>query len=758
MIFLRRNLEWVLFSAIVLVGTLLLIWSLIAQWGGIVDRHELRQRGQLSTVARAVHAVFNSQEIVLTLLGEQLNAHYSIGQVQAIDGIVEGMLDINVSTMGYGMLGLDGKVRMFRMREPLASSPELQQQLIEAANCSRIGEDLAMQVGRPLKPEGAPYWLVPMCQAIDDLDGEVQSYMIGAIAHSENEGFFDDIAVLGPTNIVMVMNEPDLDPILWASWQDYSTDALARRVPVETYEQAIASAEERSGQSFAEIRASGEAYAYRLDGGDGSQLGMAIHDDRYKFWVLTHTSRSELMAELWRIGSIYFAIYLSVLLGLAAVLLIISRAEHRRRSDLVYQARHDLLTGLPNRQSMLSDFAAMRRKYGQNMSLLFIDMDNFKGINDGFGHAFGDLLLHEVGQRLLTVVNDTERLARVGGDEFVALVPGTDVQQLMARATELDAALARPYMINGLRFEIGCSIGVARMIDAGTTLNDALRAGDVAMYLAKRQRNTACLFEPSMGRDYLENIRIEQNLRAAIKSGQINLVYQPLVNAEEEIIGVEALARWTDAELGAIPPMKFISVAERAGLIGRLGEYIIERSLRDAKQIERLVGRPLELSLNASPRQFQNAAFARNLIQRVQRAGLKQIRPVLEITESLFAENQESIRKDLSLLREAGIRVSLDDFGTGYSSLALLFTLPIDELKIDKRFIDQIGTSAGARALVRGIVTIARQHGLHIVAEGVESREEFELLRAAGCDTFQGYLFGRPMPLDELLAQLAEAA
>lgn len=759
LITLRRNLEWVLFATILLVATVLLVWGLLVQWDDIIDRHQLRQRAQLSTVSIAVQSVFSSQETVLSLLSDQLLVHHHFGQEDAIKVLLDSMLEINKNAIGYGMADSDGQVLMFDLRPGFAELSGFENRLVENAACDDIEAGSTTVVGKSFRASTDGDWVIPMCQAIVEKPGQpARRFMIGALVYGGNNNFFDDIAVLGHTNVIQVLHERSLKPILWASSGHVPEDYLARPVSVETYSNAVVSAEKMSGKTLDEIRTSDRAFPYQIDTGLGYQYGMAGYDSRYGFWVLTQTARKELFGELRQIGLIYASIYLIALSGILAVLLVIARAERRRHADLQYQARHDLLTSLPNRQHLMTEFLRMHSTHEESMSLLFVDLDNFKSINDGFGYAYGDLLLKRAGQRLLTIISDQERVARVGGDEFVVLVPESDPSMLKERARTIHAELTRPYMINGLRFETGCSIGIARMEETGPTFNEALRAGDIAMYAAKRQRVMTTMFQPAMGRNYLENIHIEQSLRAAIKNEQIRMVYQPLVDSNERIVSVEALARWEDEELGEIPPQKFISVAERAGLIGHLGEYIISRCLSDAQKIERILQSRLGLSINASPRQFQNDRFAKILIKRVSAAGLHFVKPSLEITESLFVGNSASIRNDLKAIRAAGIRVSLDDFGTGYSSLSMLLQLPIDELKLDKHFIDQMGAHGGSRALVEEIIAIGHQHGLQVVAEGIESRVKFDLLRSAGCDVFQGFLFARPKSLDDLLAALGSAA
>ncbi|HSH27300.1 MAG TPA: EAL domain-containing protein [Wenzhouxiangella sp.] len=281
-------------------------------------------------------------------------------------------------------------------------------------------------------------------------------------------------------------------------------------------------------------------------------------------------------------------------------------------------------------------------------------------------------------------------------------------------------------------------------------------AGSDVVSILKRHHKATSLYKPTMGQVYLENIQIEQRLRKALDDGSIYMVYQSQVDAEGKVVGVEALARWHDPELGEIGPTRFVAIAETSGLISRLGDYILERCLDDARQIARCRTAPLLFSVNISVRQFLQPEFARHVIASLGKLDRAPVVPVLEITENLFAEDYGSLAAGVKKLHGAGVGIALDDFGTGFSSLAMLRNLPIDELKIDKSFVDDLETEESSRKLVQSILAIGRNHGMRVVAEGVETQRQFEILRADGCEVFQGFLFSKPLSLERLLDELAD--
>ena len=752
---LKRSLKR-FFLALALVGTLLLVWGLYLEWQSVRKEHEFRQRAQITTIANALHATLTSQETMLTLMGGQVMTHWRMGHTDAVNEVFAQMLEINQTAAGYGLLDADVSPVALLWREAIAAPESRSESQALGADCEQSVARRQMVVGTPYRIEGSGQWLIPLCTVLHDEGREVDGFMVSALALEGPDSFFSGQAVLGRSNIVQVVRERDLSSLLWATALDLPEDYLAQPISRELYEDAISSAERISGVGFEAMRESGKPYAYRLESALGVQFGMALHDSRYRFWVLTQTSRGELLGELLRIGWVYLAVYFVVLASVLFVLVAIGRAERRRREDLIHQANHDMLTGLPNRQRMAAEFESMQCTHGKDFSLLFIDMDNFKAVNDGFGHVQGDAVLQLVGQRLKKFAGEDEKCARVGGDEFVVMTPETDVQRLMSRARALINCLTERYNVNGLSFELGCSVGIARVAEAGTSLNDVLRAADVAMYSAKPHRNAARLYEAPMGQIYLENIKIEQRLRIAIDNRAIEIVYQPQVDSGGRIVGVEALARWNDPELGPVGPARFVAIAEASGLIGPIGDHILERCLEDASALRGHAG-SLRMSINISVRQFLQPEFASRLIERVGSANLENIVPVIEITESLFVEDYGAIAEDLDAIRQAGIEIALDDFGTGFSSLALLRNLPIDELKIDKSFVDHLESEDSTRKLIQSIVAIGRNHGLSIVAEGVETQCQFEMLKEDGCDGFQGYLFARPLGFEELVEAVQSA-
>jgi len=448
-----------------------------------------------------------------------------------------------------------------------------------------------------------------------------------------------------------------------------------------------------------------------------------------------------------------FANYLTVMLVFMLIMYLlfrhIDRVERNRNNELVFQATHDALTKLPNRNYLTSTFDQWinEKKY---FSLLFIDLDSFSGINDGFGHSIGDGILVELSKRFKAITSPDELLVRHGGDEFVLLTAGPDLEQCEQRAAALIYEACDNVRAFDMTFSPSCSIGIARFPEHGTRLDELLRASDIAMYEAKKKRNSVALFRSSLEEGYLLRLKIEQQLRGAEKRGEIYMTYQPQINAAGHLHGVEALVRWRHPELGNIPPDQFIGVAEQSGGMGKLGAYIVDQSLNQIQALRQRRKINFKLSINISLRQFVEADFADYLLAKLLDVGMPTQDVCLEITENLLIEDLNHVRVVLQKLHKAGVRIALDDFGTGYSSLSILRNLPIDELKIDKSFVNNIHSDEASFKMVKNIINIGRIYEMDILAEGVETEEHMRMLEDCGCDLFQGYLFARPMEISDL--------
>lgn len=428
-------------------------------------------------------------------------------------------------------------------------------------------------------------------------------------------------------------------------------------------------------------------------------------------------------------------------------------------------AFHDPLTQLPNRRLLLDRLQhAMTSslRTGRKGAVLFLDLDNFKNLNDTLGHAMGDMLLRQVADRLVSAVRERDTVARLGGDEFVVLLeeirtePTETAAQVERIGEKILASLARTYPLDGHVFRTSASIGVTVFGEAAQDVEELLRQADIAMYQAKKAgRNTLRFFDYRMQEVINARARLEGELHKALENHQLRLYYQIQLDSSRRPLGAEALLRWIHPERGLVSPAQFIPLAEESGLILPMGRWVLETACRQIKAWARDAQmQDLVLAVNISARQFHQADFVAMVREIVRDHAINPACLKLELTESLLLDNAEEAAAIMNELKGIGIKLSLDDFGTGYSSLHYLKLLPLDQIKIDQSFVRDIATDPNDAAIVQTIIAMARTLGLNVIAEGVETDAQREFLASSGCHAYQGYLFGKPVPIEQFEASL----
>ena len=431
------------------------------------------------------------------------------------------------------------------------------------------------------------------------------------------------------------------------------------------------------------------------------------------------------------------------------------------QDEILHLANYDPLTGLPNRRLLLERLQhclSVSHRSGQPVALLFLDLDNFKDLNDTRGHEVGDELLKQVAQRILGCIPEGDTVARLGGDEFVILLEsiGTREDEAAEHAAavgwKIIAAVGAPYDISGSSHHATCSIGAALRIDHDTDIDDLMKRGDLAMYEAKRDgRNTLRVFHRDMESDVTYRTALENELRESLGKSQFELKYQTQVDGRGRILGVEALLRWNHLKRGIVGPAVFVPIAEASGLIVPLGDWVMRHACRQLAAWAPLAGMShLTIAVNVSARQFRQPGFVADTLRAIEETGARPDRLKLELTETLLIENVEDTIEKMHQLKDHGIGFSLDDFGTGYSSLSYLKLLPLDQLKIDRSFVREVLVDQNDASIARSIIALGKALSLDIIAEGVETEAQRTFLAEIGCECCQGYLFGRPMAIGKL--------
>jgi diguanylate cyclase (GGDEF)-like protein/PAS domain S-box-containing protein len=432
----------------------------------------------------------------------------------------------------------------------------------------------------------------------------------------------------------------------------------------------------------------------------------------------------------------------------------------RRRSEaeMRHLARHDALTGLPNRlllSERLTDAINRADLAEPGVTVLYLDLDRFKPVNDLFGHAIGDRLLVEVAARLQTCVRESDTVARLGGDEFAIVMPKLAPALAIPVAERIIGAVSKPFDLESHQVEIGVSVGVSRYPQDAVTGEELLRCADIAMYRSKDEGNTFRLFEDKMDAELHDRRALERDLRHALARSELELHYQPIADCSSgKLAGFEALLRWNHPTRGTVSPGAFIPIAEETGLIVPIGRWVLQTACREAARWPE----PLHIAVNLSPVQFGQRNLPEEIRAMVAGANLCPARLALEVTEGVLIDNPDRAMTILSALKAQGIQISLDDFGTGYSSLSYLRRFPFDTIKVDREFTFALGAEKQASAILEAVGVLARGLDLAVVAEGVETEEQLRSLRSQGCTYVQGFLIGRPIPRGQVSKVVAAFA
>jgi diguanylate cyclase (GGDEF)-like protein len=428
---------------------------------------------------------------------------------------------------------------------------------------------------------------------------------------------------------------------------------------------------------------------------------------------------------------------------------------------LTHQAFHDSLTNLPNRAAFRIglDHALHGSSEGR-IAVLFLDLDDFKAVNDTLGHDIGDQLLVAVGARIASTLRPGDTVARLGGDEFAVLLKKMEDEQIAGRVAErITRQLAPPFAIGGKEISIRASIGIAGLVSGQEAADELIRNADVAMYIAKAKGKARFVqYEATLASAAVERMELEHDMRNALQEKQFVLQYEPVIMLESGAIhSVEALVRWNHPRRGLLAPLEFIGVAEQTGLIVDLGRWVLQQATRDGRrwQVRYPSVPPMLISVNLSGRQLERPELINEVVDAVDAAGLDPQSLILELTESVLLADTEPVARTLQELRGLGFRLALDDFGTGYSSLGHLRDFPVDILKMDASFVAGIGRGLADGAILRAIIGLANTLGLMTIGEGIERQDQLAALNAMGCNAGQGFYFSKPLEYEDMETLLA---
>lgn len=748
---------WKLFYVIIFSGVLFFTLLIFNTHKEISNRYHSQLRYSTIIVSNYVASSLEEDEMLLRFIAKEITTYGMNKNKKHIVSLIDNYLYHNKQIVGFVLVDTNAKY--------ILSSSHVSEKLLNLVDASapphspsRYNFNLALKsdrmiLGKLYYSDILKEWIIPLQKSVKDKDGKVIAVMVAGLKlvdtklsklYASKNRY---VAVLKDVNsfnqlCMQYYSKPDSN-----LKQIYTTPIYKKNIHLT--EKVI---KQKYGCTLDDLRKSTKTVTYEMENEAGREMffGLRYNKD-YNYWVLLEGEKIAFWRDFRVVIYRYLFIFITVFILLYILFKKIADADIKKRKELVYQAEHDILTNLPNRTYLYKNIGRWNKEHKDGYYVLFIDLDNFKNINDKFGHSIGDKILIQVAQRLKTYFSKNEMLIRQGGDEFIILFPLIALRDLEQFLKKIMKEATKEYLLDIQKFRIGFSVGICEYPKDATNIEDLLSLADIAMYEAKRRKNTYSYYNEQLNKELMFKADIEHELRGAIENNEIWMVYQPQVYAKDgSIYGVEALVRWKNEKLGFVPPDKFIEVAEQSGLILELGDYIFYKAISEINRLKKELQIDFRLSVNISVAQFMEKGFLPRLLKIIDKFDFNKSFLTLEITESMSIEATDEILPILNTIKSEGIELSMDDFGTGYSSLSILRELPIDELKIDKSFIDVVLSDEKEGALVSAIVNIGKNFDMVTLAEGVEDLDQLEKLRVFSCDIIQGYYFSKPLKIDEL--------
>ncbi|MFT7004949.1 MAG: diguanylate cyclase (GGDEF)-like protein [Sulfurimonas sp.] len=750
-----NNSLWKVFYLMSIGSVTLLVVILYFNYKSIDERNHTQIQHYTEIIANSVNSGFLQEEMVLNVVGEHFFNNDEYKKEKEVKKLFDRLLLQNPSLLSLGLANEDGEVFITSSNIKRKKNLNLLKNKKTAYGFKNAINSKTMIIGRtyyflPLKE-----WIIPLRKSIFDDNGKLLGVVVASIKSSENSNYLDTIK-LSKENFVTIVKDFDDESnayLLYYNQKGVSSKELYGIPVLDNHsmdiEKEIMS---KYHLSLDNLRKNKQSVSVEMfDMFDENMITGIIYDSRYKLWISVKVNSSKVWDEFNKILLIDISLFMISYLVVFLLFRTIATSEEKKKKELVSQALIDTLTKLPNRTYMYKNIKRWKSIHKENFNVLYLDLDNFKNINDKFGHTVGDKILVEVAHRLVEYFDEGDMLIRQGGDEFIVLLENLGEDESESKIEKLIELISEVYFIDNREFRIGVSVGISQSPRDATRIEALLSFADTAMYEAKKRKNSYCYFSEKMRSNNIIKSDIEHELRGAVKKDELRMVYQPQINSDGTLYGVEALVRWENKKLGFVGPDKFIPVAEQTGLMRELGDFITRTSLRDINTIKAQLGVDFCLSINISVMQIIEADFLENILNILNDEDFDIKYLTLEITESLSIEDLDEVLPILNAVREAGIEISLDDFGTGYSSLSILRDLPINELKIDKSFIDKILYDESEKVLIRSIINIGKNFKMRTLAEGVESYDQIQVLQSFNCDIFQGFYYSKPLSVENLI-------
>lgn len=743
--------KWTIFYIIAVSAALVFAFFTYIKYVELKNIEYVKNEKDVAKVDTVTKVFLTQFEVMLQDIGMNL-AHSNLEKDRVKKNkMLDDLRDLNPLILGFGFVDVQGNLLVSNTN---MDPRQVNKMLHSKPLTSSLKETLQSKnlvVGKSFYFVPLRKWIMPLRKAIRDKNGNVLGIMNVGIINTDENNLFSNFQLDSNQNIILIKKFSDgFYRLFYSNNYDKQSyyNLYSKSCPTNICQTVLKQVLRRHHVNLKELQQSQKSFSFdTYDFHKQAVIGALKYDTKYKIWIAVYSYNTKIMQEIYKDIFYLIIFYIAIMLMFYFLFKSIEKYEKKKEDDLIYRTMHDTLTGLPNRTYIYENVCRSHKfKMQEGARIIFIDLDNFKNINDKFGHSFGDKIIMKIAKRLQLFFEKSDLIARQGGDEFI-IINNSKNKNL----EEMIHIISTPYVVDDIEVRVGASVGVSVYLKDANDFDTLLSFADMAMYEAKKVKNSYAFFTKEMQKKNSVNIEIEHELRSALEKNEIFMMYQPQIAADETFHGVEALVRWENEKLGFVGPDKFIPVAEASGLILNLGTYIIRQSLMEIKQLYAESGNTFQLSVNISIIQLMNNNFMEELLQIIDEVNFDKSLLTLEITERLPIEDIDYVLPILKELRAENIELSLDDFGTGYSSLSVLERLPMNELKIDKAFVDKILYSKKDKNLVKTIINIGKNFSMNVLAEGTESKEQVDKLREYGCDIFQGYYYSKPLKKEDLL-------
>ena len=750
---LRQRNIWNIFYLVLVLWASLVFYLATESYRSYYNEVLNEQKSLVKLSVSSIESMFEQYEMVLGVLARKFGNNDVSSNLDETFQILDSVIVLDDTLVDVALIKLDGKLyasSILGLNHP--ESMNLLDMSYTSESFIEASQSQSVVIGRTYFNDYLNTWIVPIRKAVRNTEGKVifvlsaavklESAFKAILEHEKDWNLYDSY----------IFREDDryfqLAPI-----SDRSREEIyGVQISQNDVDNSIMALEEFTGLSFEQLKQSREVVVNELEHAKRKSITTSMFIEKFGLWFTTEIRKSTITSVV--VSEVTQMVFILLIALIVIFVLFRSLDKHQKGKfkALSLQANQDYLTHLKNRYYLENNFSSVASDSG---ALVFLDLDNFKVINDTFGHEVGDKVLIAIAQRFKALTEESEYVIRFSGDEFIFCLPGYSGKTLEHYCLNLLKEVSLPICLTEYTFSITASAGVASYPENGKSLDSLKRMADFALYEAKGTRNSVVFYNKTIDSKYLYIGKIEQELKHALVNDELYLVYQPQCNKDGKIVGIETLIRWDNPQLGEVRPDQFISVAEASGDIIPIGRFVVNQAMHEISNIAALMSFQVTLSINISVMQLLNTSFKDDLLTAYNASLQKStVKVVLEVTESLFMDNELIVIDLLKDLKSSGFLISLDDFGTGYSSLSLLEKLPLDELKLDKSFVDSIAQSDSGLKMVEGIIDLAHSLNLSVVAEGVETEEQRVLLASFGCDLYQGYLFSKPLRKEPLLEYL----